>query len=451
MIQLDTNCAIIPRYLNRHGLISGATGSGKSVTLMRIIDQCAALGIPVLATDLKGDLSTLAQAGSPYDVATLYTHPNAADPFRLPAWQLGPDIIARMIDASTQQRNALNRVFEYLDYRGESPVTLADISAAIHPEFGGFRPDAARASVDAMRRKLEGLQARSGLIGEATHDFRPNVALGSVTLIEATTLGEFPRVYGAFMTWLLEKLFRDLPEVGDLDRPKLVVIVDEAHLLFDGLTPELFEGIERIVRLIRSRGVGLWFASQNPQDVPAAISAQLATRVVHAMRPGQGAAVRGLISGLPAPANGNGCHVPGRIDASDIMRLPPGHAFVTTLDRDGRQGLTAYARIGKPRVALGRVQPIPFGEPQAAQSRAAGSVGEHGSYTPTQNAALSPLALVGLIATLCAGAGLGLWLAWLPFVGDVRAPHPVWQFAWTAAGVVLGAFLFTLARSRLWK
>ncbi|MFC5509301.1 helicase HerA-like domain-containing protein [Bosea massiliensis] len=298
-ITLSPDAGIPLRYLNRHGLVAGATGSGKTRTVQTIVEQCSAVGIPTLITDVKGDLSGISK-GFPVRFWDLFGEDGL--PMKTSVHEMGQQTLARLLGLNATQEGIINICFRWCEDR-ESPLhgiklfdindlraavgNLLDYAAEIREKHGNVTA----ASVGAIQRailNIEG-QGADALFGEPVLDVMDLLRVdkdgrGMVNLISADRLLESRSLYSGFMIWLLMSLFTRLPEVGDAEKPKLVVIVDEAHMVFADAPKILIETIERIVRLIRSRGVGVYFASQNALDIPEKVAAQLGNRVQHAMR-----------------------------------------------------------------------------------------------------------------------------------------------------------------------
>ncbi|MEQ9395387.1 helicase HerA-like domain-containing protein [Haliea sp.] len=308
--------SLLPRYANRHGLIAGATGTGKTVTLQCLAEGFSDLGVPVFMADVKGDISGISQAGTPhpkvdervqfigmddyrqrgFPVAFWDLFGKLGTPIRTTVTEMGPQLLSRLLDLNDTQEGVMTVVFEFADSEGLLLVDLADLrttleylgehSAELGPGFG-----VARASVNAILRRLLMLEREGGRVffGEPSLELKDFMQTtrdgrGVINLLAADTLIQNPRVYSTFLLWLLSELFEELPELGDPEQPILVFFFDEAHLLFRDVPKALLEKIEQVVRLIRSKGVGVYFISQSPSDIPDAVLAQLGNRIQHALR-----------------------------------------------------------------------------------------------------------------------------------------------------------------------
>lgn len=308
---------ILPKMANRHGLIAGATGTGKTVTLQSIAEQFSRLGVPVFMADVKGDLSGLSQAGGgnpkvearvaqlgltdfkPQAAAVTFWDVFGAKghPVRTTIAEMGPLLLARMLNLNDVQGGVLNAVFKIADDNGMLLLDLKDLRAMLQHaaqnadkfqvEYGNI----SSASVGAIQRALLQLETEGGemLFGEPALNLDDLMQTdgngrGVINILASDRLFNSPRVYAMLLLWLLSELFEKLPEVGDLEKPKLAFFFDEAHLLFTDTPPELMRKIEQVVRLIRSKGVGVYFVTQNPLDVPDIVLGQLGNRVQHALR-----------------------------------------------------------------------------------------------------------------------------------------------------------------------
>ncbi|HSE93999.1 MAG TPA: helicase HerA-like domain-containing protein, partial [Methylomirabilota bacterium] len=354
---------LLARYGNRHGLVAGATGTGKTISLMVMAEGFSRLGVPVFMADVKGDVAGLAQAGvvseklreraalvglegytpeaSPVVFWDLYG--KTGHPVRTTVSEMGPSLLARILKVNDTQADVLEVAFRLADDRGLLLLDLDDLRALL-----GFAADnrkeistqyglVSAQSVGAIQRSLLALEREGGeaLFGEPALDLADLMRTdlsgrGVVSILAADQLILKPRLYSSFLLWLLSRLFEDLPEVGDLDKPKLVFIFDEAHLLFEDAPPALRERVEQVVRLIRSKGVGVYFCSQLPDDVPNEILGQLGNRIQHALRaytPRDQKAVRTAAETfVPNP----------KLDVARVIsELGVGEALVSTLQDKG--------------------------------------------------------------------------------------------------------------------
>ncbi len=305
------------QFANRHGLIAGATGTGKTVTLKVLAENFSRIGVPVFLADAKGDVSSLAKAGESnpkFDARIQSLHidsiPFAASPvvfwdlfgeqghpIRTTVSEIGPLLLARILNLNDTQEGVLSAVFRIADDQGMLLLDFKDLKAMISyvsehaaefkNEYGNLSP----ASLGAIQRNLLALADQGGdkFFGEPALDIMDFIQTdaqgrGNINVLAADKLMNTPKLYATFLLWMLSELFEQLPEVGDMDKPKLVFFFDEAHLLFDNASPALQEKIEQVVRLIRSKGVGIYFVTQNPLDLPESVLGQLGNRVQHALR-----------------------------------------------------------------------------------------------------------------------------------------------------------------------
>ena len=309
------------KYANRHGLIAGATGTGKTVTLQILAESFSAAGVPVFLSDVKGDLSGLADRGSTdFKLHEAFTKRAAqigfteftydafpavfwdlfgqqGHPVRTTVAEMGPLLLARLLDLTEAQEGILNIAFRLADEQGLPLLDLKDLQALLvwtgenRAELSLRYGNVSVASIGAIQRRLLVLENEGGaeIFGEPALDLADMMRLdtdgrGQINILAADTLMASPKLYATFLLWLLSELFEDLPEVGDPDKPKLVFFFDEAHLLFDGAPKALVDKVEQVARLIRSKGVGVYFITQNPDDIPEDILGQLGNRVQHALR-----------------------------------------------------------------------------------------------------------------------------------------------------------------------
>ena len=367
---------------NRHGLIAGATGTGKTISLQVMAESFSRAGVPVFAVDAKADLAGISKAGGAHEEIdrrkTLIGLPDyqsrgyptlhwdifgeRGHPVRTTISEMGPDILAALLDLNETQAGILYACFAIADDEGmllldlkdlRSLLTfMADNAKELRQEYGNI----SAASVGAIQRRLLVLEQQGGeqFFGEpALHlndlmhkDFSGN---GVVSLLDAERLlRESPNLYAAFVLWLISELFEDLPEAGDLDRPKLVVFFDEAHLLFKNMPKGLLEKVEQVFRLIRSKAVGIYLVTQSPTDIPEAILGQLGMKVQHALRaftPKDQKTIRGVAQGL---RNDSGMDV-----AETLIGLGVGEALVSTLDEDGAPTSVVAATMAPPESRIG--------------------------------------------------------------------------------------------------
>lgn len=312
----DASSYLLPKMANRHGLIAGATGTGKTVTLQTLAEHFSKIGVPVFMADVKGDLAGMSQAGggnkkveeriemlnltefsyqgSPVTFWDVFGE--KGHPVRTTIAEMGPLLLARLLDLNAVQTGVINAVFKIADDEGMLLMDLKDLRAmlqhasenreAYQAQYGNISP----ASVGAIQRSLLELETQGAdeLFGEPAinlEDFmQTERGRGLINVLASERLFISPRIYATFLLWLLSELFEQLPEVGDLDKPKLVFFFDEAHLLFNDAPKALLQKIEQVVRLIRSKAVGVYFVSQNPLDIPDTVLGQLGNRVQHALR-----------------------------------------------------------------------------------------------------------------------------------------------------------------------
>ena len=377
--------AILPKMANRHGLIAGATGTGKTVTLRVLAEQFSRSGVPVFMADVKGDLSGIAQAGGDHPkvqerVALLQLEDYATEGFPTVFWDLygeqghpvrttvsemGPLLFSRLFNLNDTQSGVLSLVFKIADDQGLLLLDLKDFQAMVRyvgDHAGEFRTsygNISAASIGAIQRSLLTLEEAGGdrFFGEPALDLEDLLQCagdgrGVINILAANRLMQSPKLYATFLLWLLAELFERLPEVGDPEKPKLVFFFDEAHLLFDNPPQALLDKIEQVVRLIRSKGVGVYFVTQNPLDIPEAILGQLGNRVQHALRaftPKDQRAVRAAAETFRAR--------PGLDVATAIMELETGEALVSVLDSKGAPTPVERALIAPPRSRLAPLTP----------------------------------------------------------------------------------------------
>ena len=380
----DIACSILPGLANRHGLITGATGTGKTVTLQKLAESFSQIGVPVFLSDVKGDLTGISQPGniggkmagilkergidlpSPMACpATLWdVFGEQGHPVRATISDMGPLLLARMLDLNDTQTGVLNIVFRIADDNGLLLLDMKDLRALLQyvgdngKQFTTTYGNISAASVGAIQRGLLQIESQGGdrFFGEPMLDISDLMQTvggkGVINILAADRLLQSPRLYATFLLWMLSELFEALPEVGDPEKPKLVFFFDEAHLLFDAAPKVLLERIELVVRLVRSKGVGVYFVTQNPIDIPDTVLAQLGNRVQHALRaytPRDQKAVRTTAETMrPNPA----------IDIERaITELATGEALVSFLDEKGRPGITQRVFVIPPGSQIGPITP----------------------------------------------------------------------------------------------
>jgi DNA double-strand break repair helicase HerA and related ATPase len=380
--QLDQ--LLLPRLANRHGLIAGATGTGKTVTLQRLAEGFSRIGVPVFMADVKGDLSGICRAANPPKQAILDRITKLAitdykpaacptvfwdvfgeqgHPVRATISEMGPLLLARLLGLNDTQAGVLTIAFKVADDNGLLLLDLKDLRAILQfvsdnsktlgPQYGNV----SAASVGAIQRGLLQLEQQGGdkFFGEPALDLLDLIQTGAdgkgvVNILVADKLLQSPRLYASFLLWLLAELFERLPEVGDPDKPKLVFFFDEAHLLFNDVPKPLLEKIEQVVRLIRSKGVGVYFVTQNPLDIPETVLGQLGNRVQHALRaftPRDQKAVKSAAETFRAN--------PKLDSAAAITELAVGEALVSFLDEKGTPAMVERAFVVPPCGQLGPI------------------------------------------------------------------------------------------------
>ncbi|WP_285410191.1 helicase HerA-like domain-containing protein [Variovorax sp. efr-133-TYG-130] len=375
-------CALLPGLANRHGLITGATGTGKTVTLQTIAEKLSGIGVPVFMADVKGDLTGISQKGSigAKLAATLaergidVPEPSACPvtlwdvfgdqghPVRATISDMGPLLLSRMLDLNDTQAGVLNLVFKIADDNGLLLLDLKDLRAMLQyvgenaSQFTTQYGNISAASVGAIQRGLVQIETQGGdkFFGEPMlniADFMQTVGgKGVINILAADKLMNSPRLYATFLLWMLSELFEQLPEIGDPEQPKLAFFFDEAHLLFNEAPKALVERIELVVRLVRSKGVGVYFVTQNPLDIPDTVLAQLGNRVQHALRaftPRDQKAVKAAASTMRQK--------PGLDIETAITELAVGEALVSFLDEKGRPSVTERVFVLPPGSQLGPI------------------------------------------------------------------------------------------------
>src|SRR4051812_22146903 len=371
--------------VNRHGLVAGATGTGKTKTLQAMAEQLSAAGVPVFLADVKGDLSGMAAPGVPSDRVTARAKDIGEDwqpasypveffalggkgtgvPVRATITSFGPTLLAKVLGLNDVQESSLGLVFHFADAHQLPLLDLADLRAVIQhltspdgaaelAELGGL----SKATAGVILRELIAFAdaGAEDFFGEPEFDTRDFLRVapdgrGVVSVLELPSLQDQPQLFATFLMWFLADLFHDLPEVGDVDKPKLVFFFDEAHLLFRDASKEFLSAITQTVRLIRSKGVGVFFVTQTPKDVPGDVLAQLGNRVQHALRaytPEDAKALKATVSTFPKSG----------YDLEEVLtQLGTGEAIVTVLSERGAPSPVAWTRLPPPRSLMAQVDP----------------------------------------------------------------------------------------------
>ena len=382
----EKHLGILPSMANRHGLIAGATGTGKTCSLQNLAETFSAMGVPVFATDIKGDLTGVSKAGggnvhfeksiadnklaecgfeykaSPVCVWDVFGE--EGHPLRTTVSEMGPILLGRILDLNDTQSDVLNMVFRIADDQGLLLLDLKDLRKMLE-EVGNNRTqyitaygNISIATIGAIQRSLLSLEDQGGdqFFGEPAidiYDFmQTRQGRGVINILASDKIVNSPKVYTSFLLYLLSELFEELPEVGDLDKPKLVFFFDEAHMLFNGISKSLLEKIEQIVRLIRSKGVGVYFCTQNPADIPDTVLGQLGNRIQHALRaytPHEQKAVKVAADSFRTNPEFDTTKV--------ITELAVGEALVSFLDPKGMPSMVERAKVLPPEGQAGAITP----------------------------------------------------------------------------------------------
>ncbi|ARU92596.1 helicase HerA-like C-terminal domain-containing protein [Tatumella citrea] len=377
--QLTLN--LLPAMSNRHGLITGATGTGKTVTLQKMAESFSSIGVPVFMADVKGDLSGIAKAGEsseklqarlekigvtdwqPQDnpVVLWDIFGEKGHPVRATVSDLGPLLLARLLNLNEIQSGVLQIIFRIADDQGMLLLDFKDLRAMVQyigdnakaftTEYGNI----STASVGAIQRGLLALEQQGAeyFFGEPMLDIKDwmrtdDQGRGVINILSAEKLYQMPKLYATSLLWMLSELYEQLPEVGDVEKPKLVFFFDEAHLLFDDVPDVLLEKIQQVIRLIRSKGVGVWFVTQNPSDVPDTVLGQLGNRVQHALRaftPKDQKAVKAAATTMRANPSFN--------TEEAIQSLGTGEALISFLDEKGSPSVVERAMVIAPGSRMG--------------------------------------------------------------------------------------------------
>jgi hypothetical protein len=376
---------LLPKMANRHGLITGATGTGKTITLQGMAESFSSIGAPVFLSDIKGDLSGLCEPGGgnakidervklldikdfsyqPFPIQFWDVFGEQGCPVRTTVSEMGPLLLSRLLNLNEIQSGVLNLVFRIADDQGLLLLDLKDLksllvyaaenAAKYTVEYGTI----SKQSVGAIQRALLVIEDQGGALffGEPALDIKDCMktdenGLGYINILACDKLFQSPALYSTFLLWLLSELFEELPEVGDLDKPKLVFFFDEAHLLFNDAPKVMLERVEQVVRLIRSKGVGVYFITQNPVDIPDSVLGQLGNRVQHALRaytPKDQKAIKAAAETFRQN--------PKYTVEQVITELGVGEALISFLDEKGRPSVVEKAFVVPPRSKIGPVSP----------------------------------------------------------------------------------------------
>ena len=381
LAQSDKNLYLLPSMANRHGLIAGATGTGKTITMKVMAESFSDLGVPVFMADVKGDLSGMCRPGADsenmrsriarfgmenfqykaYPTRFWDIFGEKGHPVRVTISEMGPVLLSRLLNLTEVQTGVLNIVFKVADEHGLLLLDLKDLRAMLQyvgdnrAEFTTMYGNVSSASVGAIQRALLSFEGEGGelFFGEPALDIRDWMRTdidgrGYINILSSDRLIQSPTVYSTFLLWMLTELFEKLPEVGDLDKPRMIFFFDEAHLLFDGAPKALVQKIVQVVKLIRSKGVGVYFISQSPSDIPNDVLAQLSNRVQHALRaytPDEQKAVRAAARSFRKN--------PGFDTEEVLMALGVGEALVSFLDEEGVPSVAERALILPPQSLMG--------------------------------------------------------------------------------------------------
>lgn len=381
--QADQPVFLLPQMANRHGLVAGATGTGKTVTLQGLAEAFSQIGVPVFAADIKGDLSGISQPGKPHPkISERVTLMQLEDfqfsgfpttlwdvfgeqghPVRTTISDMGPLLLSRLMNLNDTQQGVLTLIFKVADDNGWLVLDLKDLRAMLQfvaeyaSEFQTLYGNISAASVGAIQRRLLVLEEQGAdkLFAEPVLNLGDLLQTdvhgkGMINLLTADKLMQSPQLYSTFLLWLLAELFEQLPEVGDPEKPKLVLFFDEAHLLFDDAPKALLDKIEQVVRLIRSKGVGVYFVTQNPTDIPDSILGQLGNRIQHALR-AYTAKDQKAVKAAAETFRDN----PAFSTAEVITEMGVGEALVSMLDEKGRPQIVQRTMIKPPQGQIGPV------------------------------------------------------------------------------------------------
>ncbi|HCK88436.1 MAG TPA: DUF853 domain-containing protein [Erysipelotrichaceae bacterium] len=375
----DKEICLIPRQMNRHGLIAGASGTGKTVTLKVIAESLSELGVPTFIADVKGDLTGMIVPGNqegiqgrldsmnitdPYDVRKYPVHffdlyRKAGHPVRAVIEQMDPLLVSRILDLTEAQQGVLNIIFRVAKDMDLAIYDLKDLQAMV-TYVGEHSSDLtlkygniSKQSAGGIQRKLLELENQQGdlMFGLPSLDIddwmTTEGGMGIMNMMECEELFQHPMLYSTFLLWLLDKLYKELPEVGDLEKPKIVFFFDEAHLLFSNASGQLLDKIVQIVKLVRSKGVGVFFVTQSPADIPSSVLAQLSNRIQHSLRAYTPAEIKATKQAAESFRDN-----PDLDESELITNMKTGYALVSVLDEDGAPCIVEHTKILPPKSSM---------------------------------------------------------------------------------------------------
>lgn len=382
----EEKVCIIPKMANRHGLIAGATGTGKTITLKVLAESFSDAGVPVFLADAKGDLAGMCKPGEDsenmqkritkfglQDIWSYHSYPTAfwdvygeqGHPLRTTITEMGPLLLAKLMGLNNTQKDILSIVFRIADDAGLLLIDIKDLRSMLTyvgehtADYVTTYGNMTKQSIGAIVRKLVNLEEQGGnfFFGEPALDIRDwfrndGNGRGYINVLAADKLMNYPEMYGTFMLWMMSELFELLPEAGDADKPKMVFFFDEAHMLFDSASPELLQKIEQVVKLIRSKGVGIYFITQNPSDIPGEVLSQLGNRIQHALRAYTPAEQKAL------KAAAESFRENPEFKTIDVLpMLGVGEALISVLDEEGRPGIVKQCKVLCPQSRMGAITP----------------------------------------------------------------------------------------------
>lgn len=376
--------SILPRMANRHGLIAGATGTGKTVTLKVLAESFSDAGVPVFLADIKGDLAGMCRPGTDsedmreriarfgldecgfryqaYPTVFWDIFAQMGIPLRTTISEMGPLLLGKLLELNTTQTDILTIVFKIADDEDLLLIDTKDLKSMLQyvaensAEYSSQYGNIAKNSINAILRGVVALESKGGeqFFGEPALNiadwFSTEMGKGAINVLDCRSLVNDASMYSTFLLWMLSELFETLPEVGDLDKPRMVFFFDEAHLLFKGISRALQDKIEQVVKLIRSKGVGVYFITQNPRDIPDGVLSQLGNKIQHALRaytPADEKAVRAAAQSFRVN--------PAFDTKTELMNLGTGEALVSVLDEDGIPGIVRKCRILPPQSMFGAI------------------------------------------------------------------------------------------------